>query len=271
MSFITQCPACRTHFKIQENALVASAGKGRCSACQHIFNAFEHRYAPDVLETPIEPDAIEYPPAVEIEDTENSASQTPSFSEAYTLEDLAEEVLPEPLPVIEVPETLFQKNRMDWSKLIKPLLAAALLLLLLLAQSAMFFRTTLVTHYPRSYPLLVGACKLLNCAVELPHRVALIQIEDHSLRSDPQHADVLVLEGLIKNGAPYAQAYPLLQLTLTSKPDFPVANRSFSPEEYLPKETDIAAGMAAGSTVNVHLNLGIAGIQSNTYQLTAKN
>jgi len=280
--FITCCPACSTHFKVQEEALAASAGQGRCSACQHVFNAFEHRFEPNSLGAPAE---VPAEPSVEaMQDTETI--ETPSFSETYTLENLAEELLPEPspetspefpsetqseLPPIPVPETLFQKRRINWSGLFKPLAAVTLLSLVLMAQCALFFRSALVAHYPRSYTVLSASCKLLHCTVELPRRAGFITIEDHNLRSDPEHADVLVLEGSIKNIAPYPQAYPLLELTLTAKPDFPVAKRSFSPEEYLAKNADTAAGIAARSIVNIHLNLGVAGIQSTAYQLIARD
>ncbi|MCE9632676.1 MAG: zinc-ribbon domain-containing protein [Methylophilales bacterium] len=273
--FITCCPACSTHFKVQEEALAASAGQGRCSACQHVFNAFEHRFEPDSLNAP---DEVPIEPSVEaMEDTETI--ETPSISETYTLEDLAEELLPEspsetppePVPDIPVPETLFQKRRINWSGLFKPLVAVTLLSLVLMAQCALFFRSVLVAHYPRSYAVLSASCKVLHCTVELPRRAGLISIEDHNLRSDPEHADVLVLEASIKNIAPYSQAYPLLELTLTAKPDFPVAKRSFSPEDYLAKNTDIAAGIAARTSVNIHLSLGVAGIQSTAYQLIARD
>lgn len=273
--FITCCPACRTHFKVQEKALAASAGQGRCSACQQVFNAFEHRFEPDSLDSPTE--VPTEPSAEAMQDTDTI--EAPSFSETYTLENLAEELLPEspseappePLPVIPVPETLFQKRRINWSELFKPLAAVTLLSLVLMAQCALFFRSALVAHYPRSYTVLSASCKLLHCTVELPRRAGFITIEDHNLRSDPEHADVLVLEGSIKNIAPYPQAYPLLELTLTAKPDFPVAKRSFSPEEYLAKDTDTVVGIAARSIVNIHLNLGVAGIQSTAYQLIARD
>ncbi|MFM9912681.1 MAG: zinc-ribbon and DUF3426 domain-containing protein [Methylophilaceae bacterium] len=275
--FITYCPACSTHFKVQEEVLAASAGKGRCNACRHVFNAFEHRFEPGVSEASVETPVSE----LEIPDAE-----TPSFDQTYIEEDTAAladllidtdaleakpEHIPEPLPVIPVPETLFQKQRINWTRFFKPLGVIIFLLLLLLLQSALFFRAALVAHYPRSYSMLASSCKLLHCSVELPHNAHLINIEDHNLRSDPEHADVLVLEGSIKNIATYPQAYPLLQLTLTTQPNSPVASRSFSPEEYLAKGSDVAAGIAVGRMANIHMNLGVAGIQSSAYQLITKD
>jgi predicted Zn finger-like uncharacterized protein len=278
--FITACPACQTHFKVQEDVLAASAGKGRCSACQHVFNAFEHKVEPD-LAVVTEAPTVE---SVAMPDIQASDVTPFSFDEKYDAEDtssLADLLIdepevepalePEPLPVVPVPESLFQKRRINWSNFFKPLAAVILLLLLLVMQSALFFRASLVEQYPRSYFIFAASCKLLNCSVELPRRAVLVQIEDHSLRSDPEYVDVLVLDGVIKNSAPYPQAYPVLQLTLTSSPNFPVANRSFAPEEYLGKGSDIKAGMAAGSSVNIHLKLGVTGVQSNAYQLIARD
>ena len=275
MSFITQCPACQTLFKVQADALSASGGKGRCSTCNKVFNAFEHRFDPDAVASTIEADADE---AV-ISDTTGQSAETPSFSEQYTAEEVIAEPPQEPeihiqhavATAVEVPETLFQRQRFDWPKLVKPLTTIALLLIILLAQTALFFRSSLVASHPQSYPTLATVCKLLRCSVDLPRRAGLIIIEDHSLRSDPDHVDLLILEGSFKNGARYPQAYPLLQLTLTNKPNSSVASRGFTPQEYLPAGTNAALGIAPGKIINFHLNLGVTGIQSNAYQLIAKD
>ena len=41
-SFVTQCPHCRTSFRVSTSQLSAAHGAVRCGACLHVFNATEH-------------------------------------------------------------------------------------------------------------------------------------------------------------------------------------------------------------------------------------
>jgi predicted Zn finger-like uncharacterized protein len=41
-SFVTQCPHCRTSFRVSRAQLGAARGAVRCGACLHVFNAAEH-------------------------------------------------------------------------------------------------------------------------------------------------------------------------------------------------------------------------------------
>ena len=38
-SFVTQCPHCRTSFRVSRAQLSAAHGAVRCGACLHVFNA----------------------------------------------------------------------------------------------------------------------------------------------------------------------------------------------------------------------------------------
>ncbi len=41
-SFVTQCPHCRTSFRVSTSQLSAAHGAVRCGACLHVFNATQH-------------------------------------------------------------------------------------------------------------------------------------------------------------------------------------------------------------------------------------
>ncbi|MDH0098680.1 zinc-ribbon domain-containing protein, partial [Pseudomonas sp. GD04158] len=38
-SHVTQCPHCRTSFRVSQAQLAAAHGAVRCGACLHVFNA----------------------------------------------------------------------------------------------------------------------------------------------------------------------------------------------------------------------------------------
>ena len=45
-SHVTQCPNCRTSFRVSQAQLAAAHGAVRCGACLHVFNAAEQLFGP---------------------------------------------------------------------------------------------------------------------------------------------------------------------------------------------------------------------------------
>jgi hypothetical protein len=185
------------------------------------------------------------------------AESTPESSHSIT-----------PEPERPAAELFADKPKINSSRLFVPL--TLLLLLAALGQSAYFMRTEIASHYPPAKPWLEQSCRWLGCTVELPRQEKLLAIEDSDLQDDPEHEGVLVLVSLINNLAPYAQAYPLLELTLTDTFDKPVLRRTFTPQEYLSKDVALAQGIAAGGELHVRLNLGVAGTKPAGYRLIIK-
>jgi hypothetical protein len=79
------------------------------------------------------------------------------------------------------------------------------------------------------------------------------------------------LESTLNNRAEFPQVYPLLELTLTDANNQAVATRTFTPQEYLPSNSDIVSGFAAHGAVPIRLILGVAGIKSSAYLLITKD
>jgi len=209
------------------------------------------------LET--EPDAVAAVDPVELDGLDELVEP-----ETVVVEPATAPAAPQPQPVI--PSFLQpapRRRKPIW--LLVPLLA--LLLAGALGQTAYFLRTEIAAHYPPMRPWLEQACRHLACVVELPRQADLLSIEDSDLQDDAEHAGVLVLVSALYNRAPYPQAYPLLELTLTDTYDKPVLRRTFAPQEYLPAGTDIKAGIAAGGEIRSRLPLEVAGEKPAGYRL----
>ncbi len=144
---------------------------------------------------------------------------------------------------------------------------ALLLLVAAITQSVYFMRTQVAAHYPHLRPWLEQACARVGCTVELPRQADLFSIEDSDLQSDAEHAGVLVLVSALYNHAPYPQAYPLMELTLTDTYDKPVLRRTFAPHEYLPAGTRVEAGIAADGEIHSRLPLVVEGEKPAGYRL----
>ncbi|MGO1460763.1 MAG: DUF3426 domain-containing protein [Marinobacter sp.] len=81
-SLQTQCPKCRTRFRVTDEQLGIAKGKVRCGHCMDVFNAVEHQVA-----TGSSGDSPKTPPGADSKATEQSAapeSSTTSFTSDTT-------------------------------------------------------------------------------------------------------------------------------------------------------------------------------------------
>jgi hypothetical protein len=106
---------------------------------------------------------------------------------------------------------------------------AGLLLLALAAQLLQHFRTEVVRWWPDAAPYYA----LAGLAIPLSRNPELVAIEASDLQSDNVRG-LFVLQATLHNRAPYPQAWPALELTLTDAGDTVVSRRVMSAAEYLP-------------------------------------
>ena len=142
-----------------------------------------------------------------------------------------------------------------------------LLLLTLAAQTSYFLRDTIVSHAPQTRPWFEEACATLGCTLSLPKNAKLIQIIGSDLQSEPVGKGHLRLNLTLGNRAPYAQAWPVLVLTLTDHKDRPQARRSFAPSEYLADEKLLESGIPAQSEHPLTLPLDVHDLTLAGYRL----
>lgn len=117
------------------------------------------------------------------------------------------------------------------------------LLTLLLGQLLHHYRTEVVLRVPA----LEGVYAVLGVTVPLPKNEALVSIETSDLQLDNSRG-LFVLNATLKNQAPYAQAWPSLELTLTDINDRVIARRIIAASEYLPPDAPTRAFAANADT-----------------------
>ena len=304
VSATTQCPTCNTRFKVSQEQLEVRQGLVRCGRCQSVFNATEYLQddqAGPQLDLPVVPEPtqsafVETPieEAVEItteaapvthEELDFSLPESPSSEppdadrqdiEQHDAErrDAEPQEASEPItaaqkitfvdsPAARSFEPARKRERRTW-----PWIAGSLLLLIiLLAQAAYFFRVELAANQPGLKSALISYCRLLQCTVPLPQKADTMSIESSDLEADPTQASVIALNALLRNHAPYTQAYPDLELTLTDAQDNPLARRTFLPAEYLKPGEDEKEGLAASRELSVKLNLDTTDLKPSGYRL----
>jgi predicted Zn finger-like uncharacterized protein len=257
MTEITQCPQCGTRFKVTGAQLDAHDGLVRCGRCHEVFDASKHLHDnepnPQQLSLPIEPEIpsgeADLAPIYNVPELEKEP--TTLAQQVQFVEELTDEVLEMPL------------RKTSWMAIF----AGFLLALTLVAQATYFFRIEIGTSLPGLRPLLEEYCALLQCTVALPQKADLVSIESSELESDPNLGNIVTLHALIHNRAPYAQAYPSLELTLTSVQDQPVARRVFRPADYLRAGQDEKQGFPANRDLDIKLHLDTTDLKPSGYRL----
>ena len=284
MGGTTLCPHCNTRFKIAGAQLEAHQGMVRCGHCLQAFDA-RPGYVPDQpspqLELPILDEytaPAEEPSADEPHHDETAQATQEDKPPEAPRDDLldfnqpaaaANEPVARPMTLAEQVAVLQDEDsdappeyrRWPWA------IAAFLLLLTLFAQAAYFFRVDLAARLPGLKPALASYCQLLGCSVPLPQKAGLMSIESSDLEAESEHENQISLNALLRNSAPYPQAFPHLELTLNDTNDTPLARRVFKPKDYLPPQESEQSGMRPNHELSVKLHLHTADLRPTGYRL----
>jgi predicted Zn finger-like uncharacterized protein len=199
-------------------------------------------------------ETVERPPPVQVE-TEAAASQPapvspPAEPEALTL-----------------PDELFVKGvapRASWTWT-----AATLLLAVLgLGQAAWLFATPIAERLPALRPALEAFCAQAGCRLALPHLPDALFIEASDLQLlDAARPNEVLLTLTMRNRAGVAQAYPLLELTLTGAANQVTSRKVFRPQDYLEPGIDRGRGIGANQEVSIRLYLSTGELRAAGYRL----
>lgn len=252
MTTTTQCPVCGTRFKATQAQLEAYRGMVRCGHCHAAFNAVENRTSPE---------------------------PSPQLDLPIVLEDVAPTRSPQAAPVAPVrlgarePASLEAAQEAEAQQAPAPPRAwywtalSVLLALAALAQLTYLFRTELAARLPGLKPALAAACAKLHCTVPLPHNIDLMAIDSSNMETDPAQPGVITLSVTLHNLAPYTQAYPDLELTLTDMNDAPVGRRIFHPGEYLKDIAEANQGLGPNRDNSIRLAIDASGLKAAGYRV----
>ncbi len=214
--------------------------------------------APTPAPTPVEAPAEESPPAPAsgILSVAIASAGEPPIGEqppAHRAEEPApwDETFNEPPP----------PRRWPWA------IGGLLALLALGLQAILTYRVELAVLWPESRPMLLAACASLGCEVALPAKVALVGIEASDLHPDATQKGRLTLTATLKNRAPFAQQFPLLELTLTDTADKAIVRKVLGPDLYLPRGTLLTNGMAPNADLAVTVTLDAGELPASGYRL----
>ncbi|HKW38999.1 MAG TPA: DUF3426 domain-containing protein [Burkholderiales bacterium] len=237
MSMMTRCPACGTAFRVSEQQLGAREGQVRCGRCDTLFDAIATLSSDPMTRPPRDKPA---PPTSGSMAVLLGTEKDSSFDFGPRM--------PRPL------------SRLWW-------IGALLLLLVLLAQGAYRYRGEIAVLVPEAKPLLEGFCVEIGCDIPLPRRADLLSIESSDLQADGSQPNVMVLTATLRNRAAFVQAYPALELSLTSAEGQTVARRVLLPKDYITQPVRPEAGFAAGTELQIRVYVEAAALKPTGYRL----
>jgi len=132
----------------------------------------------------------------------------------------------------------------------------AVLTLVLVGELLLAFRAQLLTRWPQAYPLLVEACAPLGCEVSWPAAPGQLAVLASDLQALPG-TSAFELNVSLRNRAPFPQALPALELTLTDTRGQPLIRKVVLPGEYLPAQR--ADHLAAGEDLAARIFFEVQG------------
>ena len=303
MNYITSCPACETQFLLTTEHLKAHRGKVQCGHCEHIFNAKNRLteisdgiHSPAEYQASIEAhdsditQAIDEKPISEVLNVALGAVS--NLNDLNDLDDLEAdkksndayigntiiETQPDIIEVYDVDQInapIYIDDLSTNPKFDKPktklnvwlVLFGLILAILAGLQSVYYLRTSIAADYPQFKPYLVQACAALKCEIDLPKNLDFFALDDSDMQEDYEHKNVIKFSSLLINNAPYAQAYPNIELTLTDTADQPVLRKLIKPSEYLASNTNANAGIDSREEMRINLSINVADVVVAGYRV----
>lgn len=288
----TRCPNCDTRFRVTPEQLKIRQGQVRCGQCRKVFDALEsleEEITPPPAATP-EPEPSAAVPAAGMPEPATQAGEhavpaLPGEAPAIGFVDVAADkplaepvVSPDDLGPATVPQEFLAATTPEpepepalhdeeesppprWPWVIGSLLAAGVLAV----QGLLHFRTELAVLAPEIRPALTMLGDAFGLDIGQPRRIELIGIETSDLSPDKDQPGRLQLTATLRNRAPFAQAWPHLELTLTDARDRPVLRRALAPAEYLPPAP--AKGFPARGEQAVQLVIELTDTTAAGYRL----
>ena len=254
VNLTTRCPNCGTAFRVQPVQLSARGGKVRCGKCASVFDGVTALVAEGAGpgSADAQADAEPSPQLALFE----SSRRTPLPGAGAA----ANEDVPAPEFLDQAPKP---GRRLAWA------LGALLALVALAAQGVLYFRTEIAVLLPETRVHLAAACAALDCDLRLPRRPKLMAIESSDLQADGRRENLIVLNAVLRNQAPFAQEYPALELTLTDERDEAVARRVLRPADYLAgtAAAQVAQGIGAGADAALRVYFDTGGLRAVGYRM----
>ncbi|NVJ66503.1 MAG: DUF3426 domain-containing protein [Gammaproteobacteria bacterium] len=212
-TFLTNCPHCKSVFKLRKEHLEMAEGHVRCGSCHSLFLATDSMVSME--------------------------KETQKASMADTVEDASDKIMGKALadiadaPELEIEEVVAPSAKRS---ILKPTLYGLLTLILLLCLFWYFYlwpNRFKLAQDANWRPVLNASCSVFGCQVPPLQRIDLFQVSGIEVSPKVQGQQEVSL--LLKNTADFAQPFPKVRVVLSDIKGGQFTTPDFSPAEYLPE------------------------------------
>jgi len=223
----TTCLFCSSLFRITQAQLDLAHGKVRCGVCGETFNALltlENYQGEASRQLEADPEAG---PAAT---GEHEAPTDPQEEASVTEEPEAPAETREPvsLQAAMYGEQAERRRNRQWLWG----LGILALTLLLVVQVVYYLRYQLIAN-PDYQQQVLNLCRLLPCDEQRFRSPQQVRLTERNVFTHPTREQALLISGRFVNQAPFAQSPPRLSISLSDLQGNLIANRLFTPKEYL--------------------------------------
>lgn len=259
----TQCPHCRTVFRLAADVLDEADGRVRCGHCGRAFDARSRLQK----ELPFDASATVEPPSggdhgAGAPSDGDHAPHQPRLQLEHPRRTAVSGILMSDLEGEPEQRTRGRPSRWSlagWS-------ALNTLLLLALCAQLLFIQREAFAQNPSMRPLIMDMCAYVGCRVAPQRAVEQIELVRRNVYAHPNVENALIIDARFVNNAPFSQPYPTLTVSLGDLRGDPMIRRNFQPREYRP-ELDPNARMTPGSPVRITLEVRDPGREARTFEL----
>jgi predicted Zn finger-like uncharacterized protein len=237
----TQCPECLTVFKLSGAELAATLGSVRCGHCSAIFDAL--RTITDEL--PPEPiGSLETHPSQVAPPQLGLPVFRPNPAQNQLLFDPDERPRAAERPAM----PSFTRRRRERKRRNGLWIAGSVLLLITLGGEVAWAERALWLDDARVRAWLDPACAKVGCMLPPRRDASKLELISRDIRPHPSVSGALIISASVRNDADFAQAFPVVEITLSDLDETRIAMRRFRPREYVSDARTLAEGLAPGAT-----------------------
>jgi predicted Zn finger-like uncharacterized protein len=245
---VTRCPTCETAFRVTPEQLEIANGMVRCGKCIGVFNALEHQ----VVTTTEQPTEV-------------------ACTESDLLSEQEEETLPRLTALIhnEFSERQVSRKPSTTMRTVFSRLAAIALGALILAWQYIYFFSADLSRNENYRQALIKSCYYLDCKIAPYSDLNKLVINTFIIQSHPSKPGAVIVDMLIENTAQFRQPYPRIKVRFEDLQGQLVAQRVFSPEEYItqqnPHRSPAPKNISSGRQAHISFSLVDPGLSAVNY------
>ncbi|MFW6094529.1 MAG: zinc-ribbon and DUF3426 domain-containing protein [Pseudomonadota bacterium] len=252
---ITECPGCRTRFRVTRAQLERASGRVRCGACLTIFDGAARLALPSNVAVADE-DAVERTLDEVLEELAGDSGERASPPDAVAPGGESDAAVGARMPFGEPGS---RRRPWVWAGIV---LASAALM----AQT-FWYQFDDWARDPFWRGTYAAACDVLGCRLPVQRDTSLLGTRNLVVRSHSERSDALRVDAVIVNEAPFPQPFPVLELRFTTAQGALVAGRRFQPEAYLAGDAEGASLIPPKTPVQIELTVDDPGPHAVNYFL----